>query len=210
LQDAIEKLGSKNRAAIAALVPGRTTIQCKDRWRSALYPRIEQTNGRSAWMRDEDIKLKEAVRMYGGKNWAAIAAQVPGRTKKQCHTRWNEAFQPSIDQMTRRTGKWEEDEDIKLKDAVRKHGAGNNWGAISGLVPGRRKVQSKNRWHSFLAPSMDQSNGRKDRWTEDEDTKLKGVVEGHGGKYPDRGTVLRKEECGTLNKAPGLGQDLHY
>jgi hypothetical protein len=38
-------------------------------------------------MKDEDIKLKEAVLMYGGRNWAAIAAQVPGRTRKQCHNR---------------------------------------------------------------------------------------------------------------------------
>jgi hypothetical protein len=37
-----------------------------------------------------------------------------------------------------RTGKWAEDEDIKLKDAVETHG-GNNWGAIAALVPGRTK-----------------------------------------------------------------------
>jgi hypothetical protein len=128
------------------------------------------------------MKLKEAVHEHGLKDWVKLAALVPGRTRIQCQNRWHEALKPIIDQMTRRTGKWEEDEDIKLKDAVRKHGAGNNWGAIGGLVPGRTKVQCKNRWHNFLTRSMDQSDGKRGKWTEDEDTKLKGAVQKHGGK----------------------------
>jgi hypothetical protein len=32
-------------------------------------------------------------------------------------------------------GTWSEDKDIKLKDAVQRHG-GKDWGAIAALVPG--------------------------------------------------------------------------
>jgi hypothetical protein len=62
-------------------------------------------------------------------------------------------LKPNIDQVTGRTGKWGEDEEIKLKDAVQTmavqtHG-GKNWDAIAALVPGRTKNQCRNRWHNI-------------------------------------------------------------
>jgi hypothetical protein len=39
------------------------------------------------------------------------------------------------------TGKWGEDEDIKLEAAVRMHEGGKNWVAIAALVPGRTQIQ---------------------------------------------------------------------
>jgi hypothetical protein len=47
------------------------------------------------WTEDEDSKLKIAVQTHGGKDWAAIAALVPSRTKIQCHDRWHNALDPS-------------------------------------------------------------------------------------------------------------------
>jgi hypothetical protein len=89
----------------------------------------------SPWTEDEDSKLKGAVRTYGGKNWDAIAALVPGRTYAQCYNRWHDTLEPIIDRTTGRTGKWGEDEDIKLKDAIQMHGA-KNWKEIAVLVLG--------------------------------------------------------------------------
>jgi hypothetical protein len=55
----------------------------------ALNPSIDQTPGRTgSWAEDEAIKLEDAVHAHGGKNWAAIAAPVPGRTIAQCSKRW--------------------------------------------------------------------------------------------------------------------------
>jgi hypothetical protein len=116
--------------AVAALIPGRTKRQCRNRWRSALDPSIEKAGGRTGiWKEDEDIKLKNAVQKHGGKNWGAIAALVPGRTKNQCHSRWQNALDPSIDRVNGRTGEWKEDEDIELKHAAQNHG-GKNWDAL--------------------------------------------------------------------------------
>jgi hypothetical protein len=37
------------------------------------------------WGEDEDLKLKDAVQMHGGKDWAAIAAALASdRTRSQC------------------------------------------------------------------------------------------------------------------------------
>jgi hypothetical protein len=97
LNDAVQMHGGKDWAGIAALVPGRTRLQCKNRWHFALDPSIDRTPpGRTVkWTEDEDMKLKDAVHTHGGKNWAAIAALVPGRTTEQCRGRWKKHTDPN-------------------------------------------------------------------------------------------------------------------
>jgi hypothetical protein len=168
--------------AVAALVPGRTNKQCNTRWHDALISNMDTTMARTRkWRADEDSKLKDAVQMHGGKDWGAIAALVSGRTKHQCNNRWREFLDPNIDRANGRTGKWTEDEDSKLKDAVQTRG-GKNWGAIAALVPGRTNRQCSCRWHDVLDHSIDRENGRTGKWSEDEDNKLKDAVKTHGGK----------------------------
>jgi myb proto-oncogene protein len=101
------------------------------------------------WTPDEDTRLKDALQMQDGNNWGAVAAMVPGRVKKQCQNRWHDILDPGIDRTNKRTGRWAEDEDIKLKDAVQTHG-GKNWDAIAALVPGRTKRQCCKRWTKYL------------------------------------------------------------
>jgi hypothetical protein len=186
LKDAVQMHGGKNWDAIAARVLGRTIGQCWSRWRNALHPSIDRANRRTGtWAEDEDSKLKDAVQTHGGKDWTAIAALVPGRTRKQCHHRWKEFLDPSIGQASGRTGKWTAVEDSTLKDAVQTHG-GKNWGAIAALVPGRTTNQCRSRWKSVLDPSINRTPpGRTGKWTVDEDSKLEDAVQRHGGKFKD-------------------------
>jgi hypothetical protein len=175
--------GDKNWVAISALVTGRTNIQCNNRWHHVLDLSIDRANERTGkWLEDEDIKLKDAVQLYDGKDLVSIAALVPGRTNIQCTNRWHHVLDSSIDRAIARTGKWAEDEDNKLKDAVQTHG-GKNWGAITALVPGRTRKQCLRRWHDVLDPSIDQTPPeREGTWAEDEDIKLKDAVQRHCGK----------------------------
>jgi myb proto-oncogene protein len=118
---------------------------------------------------DEDSKLKDAVQTHrekDRKDWFAIAALVPGRTNAQCTNRWRDVLKHSIDQATGLTGKWTEDEFIKLKDAVETHG-GKNWFAIAVLVPGRTNAQCTNRWLDVLNANIDRATGLTGKWTED-------------------------------------------
>jgi hypothetical protein len=155
LKDAVQTHVGKDWGSIAALVPGRTRHQCCQRWHDALNSSIDRASGRKGiWTKDEDSKLKDAVQMHGGKNWAATAALVLGRTKNQCSKRWHDFLDSSVDQGTVRSGKWTEDEINKLKDAVQAHG-GKNWDAIASLVPGRTKNQCCKRWHNILHPCID-------------------------------------------------------
>jgi hypothetical protein len=155
LKDAVITHGGKNWALIATLVSGRTKKQCYSRWKDFLGPSIDWTTRRRGnWTAVEDRKLTDAVQTHGGKNWCAISALVPGRTRSQCQNRWHSVLNPGIDRTPpERTCDWTVDEDGKLKDAVHTHG-GKNWCAIAALVIGRTKSQCYSRWYNALNHSI--------------------------------------------------------
>jgi hypothetical protein len=188
--------------------------------------------GYTKWTAVEDSKLKDAVQTHGDKDWGAISALVPGRTRRQCWHRWYDILDPIIALTAGRKGKWTEDEDSKLEDAVQTHG-GKDWVAICARVPGRTRNQCKSRWHDTLAPSIGRASGRKGKWTGAEDSQLTHAVQTYGDKDwvalsvlvpgrtkkqcwdrwrrkkhldPNR-TTVRKKDNGTLKKAPAVGRD---
>jgi hypothetical protein len=110
LKDSTQIHGGKDWDSISALVPCRTKSQCKNRWHYALDPSLLDgtTRRTGTWIAMEDIKLKDAVQTHGDKDWGAIAALVPRRTKDQCRHRWHRVLNPSIDQAIGRMGKWVE------------------------------------------------------------------------------------------------------
>lgn len=70
---------------IAQYVPNRTGTQCQARWTEALDPSIRK--GR--WRKEEDDMLKIGVEKFGC-CWIRVAGSIPGRTQRQCRTRWNQ------------------------------------------------------------------------------------------------------------------------
>jgi hypothetical protein len=74
--------------------------------------------GAGKWTADEDMQWKATVGAQGTRNWDAIAALIPGRTRIQCQSRWHGNLASNIDPTTACAGQWTEDEDKKLRDAV--------------------------------------------------------------------------------------------
>jgi hypothetical protein len=154
----------------------------RDRRNRALDAKKNETTARvGKWTQEEDGKLKDAVDKHNGKDWAAIAALVPGRTKQQCWDRRNRALDAKKNETNARAGKWTKEEDDKLKDAVDKH-KNEGWAAISARVSGRTKQQCANRWHADLRYKTDETTACVGKWTAEEDCKLKDAVEKHNGK----------------------------
>jgi hypothetical protein len=93
---------------IAEFLPGRTPIQCRDRWRSCQIPTLR----RGKWTPEEDELLKKAVLRYG-RSWTKVASMVPGRTPNQCSIRWDVSVCPDVAHT-----RWTPEEDEKLLAAV--------------------------------------------------------------------------------------------
>ncbi|KAF9404071.1 hypothetical protein BGX21_000017 [Mortierella sp. AD011] len=65
------------------VVPGRTGVQAQARWSEALDPKVKK----GPWTAEEDALLLKGVQQ-SEKCWIWIADGIPGRTQRQCRTRW--------------------------------------------------------------------------------------------------------------------------
>ncbi|XP_068642426.1 uncharacterized protein [Aristolochia californica] len=83
--------GAKTWQKIARFVPGRTQVQCRERWCNVLDPSLNL----EAWTEEEDFKLKAAITQYG-RCWSKVAAFVPPRTDNQCRRRWKVLFRHEV------------------------------------------------------------------------------------------------------------------
>ena len=68
---------------IAEQVPGRSAIQCKERWLYRLHPEVKKTRFEK-W--EDDLIIRE--RNLHGNHWTLIANKLPGRTSCAVKNRW--------------------------------------------------------------------------------------------------------------------------
>jgi len=102
------------------------------------------TGSRTSWTPAEDAVLLKAVATFKGKNWKAVAAQLPNRTRAQCAHRYQKVLNPNL-----KKGAWSAEEDDSLLAAVHKHGPGK-WSRIADSVHGRNGKQCRERWQNHL------------------------------------------------------------
>ncbi|XP_043696318.1 uncharacterized protein LOC122646781 isoform X2 [Telopea speciosissima] len=87
LKVAVMLFGPKSWSKIAKFVPGRTQVQCRERWVNVLDPSLNL----GEWTEEEDNKLEAAIKEHGY-CWSKVAAAVPPRTDSQCRRRWKVLF----------------------------------------------------------------------------------------------------------------------
>ena len=88
-------------------------------------------------------------------------------------------------------GKWTEQEDDILRQAVEDHG-GKNWKKIADRLPGRSDVQCLHRWQKVLKPGL-----VKGPWTLEEDATVVRLVQIHGHK---KWSFIARQLKGRLGK----------
>ncbi|KAL8102403.1 hypothetical protein AgCh_027043 [Apium graveolens] len=167
----IQHKGISNWIGVAAsLGTNRTPFQCLAHYQRSLNPSIMKRE----WTEDEDDKLSAAVAIYGESNWETIASSVlEGRTGTQCSNRWTKSLHPK----RKRKGKWNPNEDKRLKVAVLFFGA-KNWRSVAKYVPERDHVQCRERWSNSLDPSV-----TFDYWSEEEDRRLEEAYQEYGPSW---------------------------
>lgn len=91
LKVAVMLFGRKTWNKIAQFIPGRTQVQCRERWINVLDPSLNL--GR--WTEEEDSRLKTAILEHGF-CWSKVAEAIPSRTDNQCRRRWKFLFPDEV------------------------------------------------------------------------------------------------------------------
>jgi hypothetical protein len=91
------------------------------------------------WTVREDQTLVLSVQKYGMSSWPLVAAEVPGRTGKQCRERWINQLDLNLN-----CEKWAPQEDATLLQQQKS--CGNCWSKMIQFLPHRSANAIKNRW----------------------------------------------------------------
>lgn len=157
LREAIKIYGDKNWKEVAKCIPGRSYIQCLQRWKKALRPGLVKGH----WTSEEDSNLLKLVEYYAPNwDWNYISKQIEGRNAKQCRERWFLNLDPSINR-----GPWTREEDEELLKYVAQWGS--RWALIAKQLPGRTENSVKTRFHS-----LKRKEARNRVWSQKEDEEI--------------------------------------
>lgn len=105
-------------------------------------------------------------------NWHYISSHFPEKTIHQVIDRWEKVVNPSLVK-----GSWTREEDDKIIQWVRTHGA-TSWTKLAEQMPGRIGKQCRERWHNGLNPDV-----VKTAWQPQEDQLIEKLQKEWGNKW---------------------------
>ena len=186
LRRLVKANGAKRWKKVAESIPGRSSVQCSQRWRriiktehGTIPPRKDLLRRAPRhWSVEEDNALITSVKVHNAKNWKLISKSVPGRSNIQCQHRWRNVLAPGHVK-----GKWSRQEDLSLISLIRKYmgkgsGSTNVWRIIAMNIEGRTQKQCRERWYNHLDPSI-----KVGHWSVPEDRLLLELQNKHGKKW---------------------------
>jgi len=91
LRRAVGAFGAGKWTLIAATIPNRTDVQCRDRWVGRLDPSLHK-RGRK-WTVKDLVQLEKAVKAHtnaetGRIGWQKVAEKIPGCSVQMCRDKW--------------------------------------------------------------------------------------------------------------------------
>lgn len=162
LEGTRSSLGSSSQGGYSGDVAMKTSYRQESNKRNHEYESMQvssrqyqpvpnEPKAKRPWTEQEDNLLRSLVDRLGQGLWAAIAAQIPGRSGKQVRERWLNHLSPTV---TKRP--WSVEEDKIILDSHRR--MGNCWSRIAKLLQGRSDNSVKNRFYTTLRRRISNSN----------------------------------------------------
>ncbi len=131
---------------VAAEVGGqRGALACLRRARRLQRAEALRARG-TKWTEKENEMVIKAVRVHGS-HWRDVALLVGTRDNQSCMHHYRKRLKPG-----RRVGKWSNDEEKMLREAVAKEGM--SWIRVAKHVPGRNDVQCREKWKNTMSPTI--------------------------------------------------------
>lgn len=119
---------------ISTFFNNKSNVQCMHRYR-----KIKNENVKGKWSKAEDNLLKKAIEKFGDNRWSLVSQIIKNRNESQCRERWKRQLKKNI-----KKGKWDKNEDLKLKSLVNIYG--KKWSKIAEHMVSRNDHQCKKRW----------------------------------------------------------------
>ncbi|EME28740.1 hypothetical protein Gasu_37900 isoform 2 [Galdieria sulphuraria] len=84
LRKAVVKYGEGHWSQIAQMVPGRTDLQCRERYTDVLKPSLSH----QPWTHEENERLLQLTQEMGTGKWSLVASFMKNRTDNQCYRQY--------------------------------------------------------------------------------------------------------------------------
>jgi uncharacterized coiled-coil DUF342 family protein len=121
--------------------------RCDDGRSDSSMAKDSPTKGQKWTDEEDDDKMEAAVNKQGSiKSWVAIAALFPGRTRRQCNSRWTYLNKKKSESAGT---SWTPDE-VKNLTKAKKSDEGTDWKAVADNVASRDPDQCRLKWKSLL------------------------------------------------------------
>eukprot|EP00981_Chlorochromonas_danica_P011279 scaffold3837_cov197-Ochromonas_danica.AAC.1 len=182
LLELVKQYGESSWAKIAPHMDGRIAVRCAERWRLALDPSVD----RSEWKAEEDEIIKKVImedmdQKYVRSDWQSPLSLLP--TKRTDHALRNRYRLLKNQLFPVKWARWTKEDDAKLLELVKQHGA-RDWNLIASYLPQYNRVKCMNRYYR-ISKYHSGSAVAESLWTEEEDAELLKAVRqfGDSGKW---------------------------
>lgn len=189
LRAAMALFGDKGWVRVQEHVPGRTEIQCRERYCDYLDPSLNH----GPWSAEDIQKLRDLVQEHGTAKWSIIAAGLEGRTDSQVARRWRMLVREDEQAARQAARQAENPEEVKRPKRKYLSFSRRKGQTTSAAKPNLKEHREEIRRLARLIQSQDQRDREKKAVLEQYRRRLRGMQSQEIQRYYEDATEKQRE-----------------